>query len=262
MNLKKAGIYCIKNLRDDKVYVGRSVDIERRLAQHRRSLQLGKSTHHLQNAWNKYGSDAFEFTVLEYCDPTETVLKEAQWIKALSACLRTSGYNLNEESGDGSFTQSHETRQKRSTIMKLKALSPIWRELNRQRVFKMIEEGRWSTLKTRSAEQRDRWLATQRTDQIRQLRSDNAKKQGLGKDPWDDEKRQEWRAKFSGEGNPCYGKPLPQERKQKISESLLGKPSPKPPGFGAKIAEARRQYWAQKRAAKEVPANPCEDEDM
>lgn len=262
MSLQKAGIYCIKNLRDNKVYIGRSVDIRRRLAQHRRSLESGKNSRHLQNAWNMYGPDAFEFSILEYCEPSETVLKEAQWIKTLSACNRAAGYNLNEEVGDGSFKQSSETRQKRSIIMKLKACSQQWHELNRQRVFKMIKEGRWSTLSTRTSEQRERWLVSQRTEQIRQLRADNAKKQGLGKVSWDEEKRQAWSEKFSGEGNPCYGKPVSQERKQKISEALLGKPSPKPQGFGAKIAEARRQYWAKKRADKEVLKNPCEEDAL
>lgn len=33
--------------------------------------ELNRNVHnnkHLQNAWNKYGEESFEFNVLEYCD--------------------------------------------------------------------------------------------------------------------------------------------------------------------------------------------------
>jgi group I intron endonuclease len=258
--MNKAGIYSITNARDNKVYVGRSVNIEIRWKQHKYLLKCGKNSPILQHAWDKYGESAFVFTVLEYCNPSEIVSKESEWIIKLNACDRRYGYNLNNETGDGSYTQSDETRQLRSKIMKLKASDPAWREANRKRVFKMIEEGRWSTLKTRTDEEVKRWLNTQRTDSIRKLRSDYAKQQGLGKNiAWDEERRKEWSVKFSGEGNPCYGKALPEERKQKISASLKGKPSPKPPGFGNKIAEVRRQYWAKKRAERD--SIPCDDKD-
>jgi group I intron endonuclease len=61
-----AGIYIIKNTLANKVYVGSSKDIEKRFVQHK--YQLKKGCHHsykLQNAWDEYGENAFEFSVIE-----------------------------------------------------------------------------------------------------------------------------------------------------------------------------------------------------
>lgn len=63
-----SGIYQIKNIVNGKRYIGSSCDIANRFRLHR--LQLEKGTHHsrhLQNAWNKYGSENFSFSVLLIC---------------------------------------------------------------------------------------------------------------------------------------------------------------------------------------------------
>ncbi len=62
------GIYEIVNLADGKAtaYVGSSQDIEYRWGNHRSALRGGRHDNpRLQNAWNKYGEDAFVFSVLE-----------------------------------------------------------------------------------------------------------------------------------------------------------------------------------------------------
>lgn len=60
------GIYKIKNLLNDKVYIGSSTDINRRHINHLSLLNRNK--HHafkLQLAWNKYGSKNFVFELIE-----------------------------------------------------------------------------------------------------------------------------------------------------------------------------------------------------
>lgn len=50
------GIYQIQNKINGKIYIGQSIDIEKRLKQHLRYLR--KSQHynsHFQNAFDKYG---------------------------------------------------------------------------------------------------------------------------------------------------------------------------------------------------------------
>lgn len=63
------GIYAIICLRDGKRYIGSSKQIEWRCLSHREDLS--KSCHvnpYLQNAWDKYGEDCFEFVVVEECE--------------------------------------------------------------------------------------------------------------------------------------------------------------------------------------------------
>lgn len=59
------GIYTIRNTINGRLYIGSSVNIERRWSVHRHNLLAG--THHsriLQNSWNKHGTGAFTFNVL------------------------------------------------------------------------------------------------------------------------------------------------------------------------------------------------------
>lgn len=52
------GIYQIKNLETENIYIGSSINISRRISAHKYLLKKG--THHctfLQRAWNKYGEE-------------------------------------------------------------------------------------------------------------------------------------------------------------------------------------------------------------
>lgn len=73
---KRSGIYCIWMPSDEKhrVYVGQSINVARRWADHRRELRNG--THHtrpLLNAYNKYGEAAWVWALVEECDATDKV---------------------------------------------------------------------------------------------------------------------------------------------------------------------------------------------
>ena len=60
------GIYSITNWLTGERYIGESMDIEERWCIHKQQLNANK--HHnykLQNAWNKYGEETFDFEVLE-----------------------------------------------------------------------------------------------------------------------------------------------------------------------------------------------------
>lgn len=65
----ESGVYQIKNLIDGNVYVGSTQDLKGRKSKHLRMLK--NNNHHsnyLQNAYNKYGKENFEFSVIEYCE--------------------------------------------------------------------------------------------------------------------------------------------------------------------------------------------------
>jgi hypothetical protein len=66
-----------------------------RWAQHRRSLQRGvHRNQHLQRAWNTYGEENFEFTVLEYVKRAFLLPAEQEWIDKSQCTDRKFGYNI------------------------------------------------------------------------------------------------------------------------------------------------------------------------
>lgn len=75
-----AGVYGITCSVNGKRYIGSSKDIQNRWWTHRYVLR--KSKNHcllLQNAWNKYGEDAFVFEVLEHVDNLDDLIVREQY---------------------------------------------------------------------------------------------------------------------------------------------------------------------------------------
>lgn len=70
--MKKCGIYQIKCNITNKIYIGHSIDIERRWNQHK----YGKGNLLLRNAIKKYGIENFEFTILEEIDLNSDNIKQ------------------------------------------------------------------------------------------------------------------------------------------------------------------------------------------
>lgn len=104
------GIYLITNKVNGKVYVGQSVDIDRRIKEHYRSSQPEiyslkndrdyKTPIHL--AMNKYGIENFSVEILEECDKKDLDNKEKYWIDFYKSNNAQFGYNLTE-GGQKSF---------------------------------------------------------------------------------------------------------------------------------------------------------------
>ena len=107
--LKNCGIYIIRNLVNDKIYVGSSVNIRRRFSQHKSTLR--HNTHknkHLQNAWNKHGEENFEFIVIESHSYPEKILgRENKCIH-----LYNPEYNNIKVNSERRFVHSEETKRK------------------------------------------------------------------------------------------------------------------------------------------------------
>jgi len=110
------GIYCWLNTLNGKVYVGSGQDLERRRAEHTRSLTAG--THfnlHLQAAWNLYGAGVFKFIVIEDVpDLLWLRARESAWILRLQASVPAYGYN---HTGDG-WSPSPTTQEARAALRK------------------------------------------------------------------------------------------------------------------------------------------------
>ena len=104
----KAGIYRIKNIVTGKVYIGLSKNIRARFSQHKSKLRYNKHVNsYLQNSWNKYGEENFEFKAIEYCGIKVLNQRERYWIKALKADQKEFGYNLRVEDENGNLSKTY-----------------------------------------------------------------------------------------------------------------------------------------------------------
>jgi len=76
-NMNKCGIYMIKNLINEKVYIGMTRNtFKKRLDEHMSGLKIHKHHNiHLQNSYNLYGGNSFEFIILEIISKQENNLK-------------------------------------------------------------------------------------------------------------------------------------------------------------------------------------------
>ena len=108
----KSGIYIIKNLINNKLYVGSAININNIWDKHISDLKLNK--HHsikLQRAWNKYGSINFKFDVLEFCIDEKLLIQEQYWIDNLE--VYKNGYNCRPKANSNfglNFTEEHKIK--------------------------------------------------------------------------------------------------------------------------------------------------------
>lgn len=146
-NLKdknKIGIYVIRNLTNNKVYVGKAINIHRRIKQHITSLNTKSKDEniHLINSWHKYGRENFDYYVAEYLNEDkfktfkelQEVLKskELEWMLKLRSLERDFGYNLRQDS-EGGMIPSEETRKRLSEAGKKRFANPEERKKLAQR---------------------------------------------------------------------------------------------------------------------------------
>jgi len=91
------GIYKVVNLINNKLYVGSSIDLYRRMKEHIGSLKNNKHfNYHLQNSWNKHGQEFFVFKIIEYINDKKLLTKREQhWMEIYNVCNQDYGYNIN-----------------------------------------------------------------------------------------------------------------------------------------------------------------------
>lgn len=87
------GVYEIKNLVSQKIYIGGSVDIYARWRLHLHELRHKKHRNRrLQNSFNKHGENVFVFKVIELCEPAVLTDREQFYLDTIKPYLH--GYNL------------------------------------------------------------------------------------------------------------------------------------------------------------------------
>jgi len=96
-----SGIYAIHCVINGKMYIGSAVNFRKRWNAHRNDLDANR--HHsgrLQNAWNKYGKDAFSFRVLEFVANKEDLIGiEQLYLDQFRTFKKETGYNISPTAG-------------------------------------------------------------------------------------------------------------------------------------------------------------------
>ena len=119
------GVYCIRNKINNKRYIGKADNIYDRWCSH--IYHLNTNTHknpHLQNAWNLYGKQSFDFYVVEPCySSNDAYEREKIWISFYDSYKN--GYNR-DLGGSGSLGYKHteETKKKMSELMQKRVSDP------------------------------------------------------------------------------------------------------------------------------------------
>ena len=160
----KSGVYLIKNIANNKVYVGSSINVDKRWKDHKWYLKEGKHhSCHLQSAWDKYGEQSFTFEIIqEVLIPEHLLAYEQVYLDYYKSYEGDKGYNICKVAGSPlGMKHTEEARKKISEIHKGKIVSKETRKklseinkgkkLNEEHKKKLIEANKG---KNRSEEAR------------------------------------------------------------------------------------------------------------
>jgi group I intron endonuclease len=117
--LPVSGIYQIRNLVNNKIYVGSTENFGIRKKRHFYQLKKGNHTNiHLQNAYNKYGKESFIFEIIEYVKNKNDIIRYEQHFLNYFSMINSDGlYNICFIAGNTTGRESsQETREKLSKI--------------------------------------------------------------------------------------------------------------------------------------------------
>ena len=179
---QKIGIYQIKNIKNNKKYIGSAINIGRRWKDHKYRLNNNKHcNNYLQNSWNKHGRDAFEFKILEEVNDKNKLIKKEQYFLDKINPEYNICYKAHSILG---LKRSEKTKEKISKAQRGK--------LNHNYGKKASKE----TRKKMSEAQKGRKI----TEETREKMSEAQ----------------------SGKKHPFYGKKLPLKTRKKMSEAHKG----------------------------------------
>lgn len=104
-----SGIYQIISKASQNFYIGSSMNIDKRLREHRNALKRGAHhSHILQRSFSKYGMGGFEFKTLIICEPKDLLMYEQRTLDILQP-----KYNISKNAGSAAgIKRRPETIQK------------------------------------------------------------------------------------------------------------------------------------------------------
>ncbi len=90
------GVFVIRNLVNDKIFIDQSLDVDSNWNRHKFELKFGSHRNReLQKDWNQYGENKFKFEILS--ELKESKEENINYIKALDTLQKTIVQNLTEQ---------------------------------------------------------------------------------------------------------------------------------------------------------------------
>lgn len=126
-----SGVYKITLRTDNRIYIGSAIDIEDRWKNHLHNASSKRdNVQVITRAIRKYGKDAFEWEIIEYCDINCLIDREQYYLDTLQPFVRTGlGFNIRETADSNlGITASDETKRKMSTAHKGRVFSDEHKE--------------------------------------------------------------------------------------------------------------------------------------
>jgi len=228
------GIYIINNLVNNKSYIGQSINIEKRFKAHLNSLKNNKHDNsYLQNSWNKYGKENFEFKILEEVyNHLDLGDKEQYWIDAYNSY--NCGYNLKLGGFVGiGYKFSKETKEKMSKAKKGKPSHKKGIKCSEE-VKKHMREGKkiyWEN-NIVSEETKEKLSIAGQKRHVSEKTKEKLRAGKIGKPRPREYLEKAWEAN--------RGRVLSEEHKRKISENRKGKTHTKE--TKEKMSKAKRKF--------------------
>jgi group I intron endonuclease len=187
------GVYCIENKINGKKYIGQSWNIYYRWSSHRSELVGGyHSNQHLQNSFDKYGKDSFEFTIIEIISASGLLTEREQyWLDQLPIEQRYNIRPIVDTNLGVKMTEEFKENCSKTTKKRWANMSDEERQY-----MKGIVSGSCG-----------HFYGKHHTEETKQIN------------------REAHIGLMSGENHPFYGKHHTKEAKKKISEAKKGRPS-------------------------------------
>ncbi len=172
------GVYKIQNTQNNKIYVGSTnKTFLKRMRQHNTKLRQGRHhSIHMQRAYELYGEDSFEFSIVEVL--SENFLeRESHWIQFYNSCNPEFGYNTNPDCTKSPMLQK-EVSEKVSKS--LSSFYKEWRESDLDSYYKRWEYKResipWNKDKKMTSSQTEKMHSRKTiTDKVIEARSKMSK---------------------------------------------------------------------------------------